>query len=263
MKSGTWLGAGLTAMAAACGPVHAQGELPDLLACMRANVPEQGRIQDLELTTHEGESVRQLKARLYGREQPGELSLTLQVRAPADLRGAAWLFRRRRARDGRVGDETFVYLPSVGRVRRVSGGGEDQRLFGTALSFEDVYQLLSSFSGGAMSLGPASEIAGRPVRRISILAAPDTPASYDRIVAEVDRASCVVVAAELSRHGQVQKRLYAAPDAQRRLGSHWYPSLVTVEDRRKGIRTELRVLQAELSPRPPSRYFEPASFFRE
>ncbi|MFA5938587.1 MAG: outer membrane lipoprotein-sorting protein [Sinimarinibacterium sp.] len=246
-----------------CGQARAQSDLPGLLACMRANVPEHGRIQDLELTTLEGGASSQLKARLYGQERPERTSLTLQVRAPADLEGAAWLFRRSRGKDATSTDETFVYLPSVGKVRRVSGGAEDQSLFGTALSYEDVHQLLSSFRGGAMSLGPQTQIAGRPSRRLYVLAAPGAQVVYDKIVAEVDRESCVVLAAELYRNGHLRKRMSAAPESLRRLGPHWYPSLITVEDLQNGVSTELRVLQAELSPRLASRYFEPATFYRE
>lgn len=253
----------LAALVLACGPVHAQSDLPGLLDCMRANVPEQGRIQDLELTTREGGASRQIKARFFGQDRPGKARLTLQVRAPADLQGAAWLFRRSRGGDGTSTDETFVYLPSVGKVRRVSGGAEDQSLFGTALSFEDVHRLLSSFSGGAMSLGPHSEIAGRPARRLYLLAAPGTQAPYDKIVAEVDRAACVVLAAELYREGQLRKRMSVPPESLRRLGPHWYPSLTQVEDLRNGVVTELRVLQAELFSKQESRYFDPAMFYRE
>lgn len=244
---------------ALCVPrASAQSELPALVECMRGNVPHQARVQDMLLTTGGGGATQQVKARLYGRDREGRVDLTLQVVEPVDLAGSAWLFRR-----GPDGDQTWVYLPAVGKVRRIGGGADDQNLFGTAIAYADVHELLASFTGGAMSLGSQTEIAGRPARRLYVLAAPGAQVVYNKIVAEVDRTSCVVLAAELYRGGQPRKRMTAAPDSLRRLGPHWYPSLITVEDLHAGIHTELRVLQAELSPQIASRYFEPATFYRQ
>lgn len=248
-----WIAAAIGLTSAA-----AQSELPEVVECMRANVPRQARVQDLLLTTSGSGAAQQIKARLYGRDREGRVDLTLQVMAPVDLAGSAWLFRR-----GPDGDQTWVYLPAVGKVRRIGGGADDQNLFGTAIAYADVHELLASFTGGAMSLGPQTEIAGRPARRLYVLAAPGAQVVYSKIVAEVDRSSCVVLAAELYRGAQLRKRMSTAADSLRRLGTHWYPSLITVEDLYAGIHTELRVLQAELSPQLASRYFEPATFYRE
>lgn len=234
-------------------------DLPALLQCMRDNVPQHGRIQDIEIsTTAGGEDVRTFSARLFGRSDTGSLAMTLQVRAPADLKGAAWLFRRSAGRE-----EAFVYLPAVGKVTRIGGGAGDQGLFGTALSFEDMRQVLTSFSGGAVSLGATGEIAGRPVRKLYVVARPDAVVGYDKIEAQVDLQTCAVLDAELYRDAELRKRLRAEPGSLRRFGRHWFASVVRFEDRRSGLRSELRILDAEVERAPPTRYFEPSLFFRD
>src|SRR3546814_18541356 len=76
----------------------------------------------------------------------------MRISAPGDLAGASYLLRER---DN--GDEMYVYIPALSKVRRVSGAAVDGSLWGTDLSFADVKQLGNAFGGSDPKMGRSEE----------------------------------------------------------------------------------------------------------
>jgi len=68
-----------------------------------------------------------------GRPVPGDRSL-IRFTAPADIRGTGFLVWEQPGAD----DERFLYLPSLGRVRRIAATESQESFVGSDFTYEDI-----------------------------------------------------------------------------------------------------------------------------
>src|SRR5919109_475270 len=111
-----------------CCPLIALAAEPtpgDITSCMRANIPQTVRIQQVEITSWDrDQGERRLKGKLFGTREKERARVMMRIEAPSDLAGAAFLVR-----ETEKSDETFLYLPAVQKVRRITGGQMDGQLW--------------------------------------------------------------------------------------------------------------------------------------
>lgn len=228
-----------------------------LLTCMRANLPPTVRVETIELTTVDRSDARRtLKGTLYAMRENGLLRAMIHIDAPSDLAGASYLFR-----ETGDGQQIYMYLPALNRVRRITGSGANGALFGTDLSYADVRQLENAFSGADARLQGDTTLDGRTVARLSLAPRAGESSRYDRIRVWVDRHTCVALKVEFEVGGKVVKRLRAPASALRQSGGYWYVDRAQMTDLGTGSRTELRVLGVRNGGTLPHRLFDPHAFY--
>lgn len=149
---------------------------------------------------------------LRGREAPGAPKtapdgdrLLIRFTYPNDIRGTSFLVWKHPQGE----DERFLFLPSLGRVRRIAGSEAQERFVGSDFSYEDIggrqfddftYALLDETSTWR---GPDG--AARPAYRLESKRK-DRSAEYPRVVSLVLKDTFVVVHADLyNRRGEKQK----------------------------------------------------------
>lgn len=244
----------LGVLLAVAGPVAA--DVTAITECMRANIPQNVRIQSFELIARDRDGdERVLKGRLYGSRDGDRIRVMARLESPRDMSGTAFLVR-----EAEPADETYVYLPSLSRVKRVAGGSADGRLWGTDFSYGDFKQVQNAFGSGSIVLTGAGAIGGRPVHRLEFAPVAGSSAPYDRVRAAVDQRTCVILEAEFVNAGRVRKRLTAPPDKLKQAGRHWYMSEALLADLDAGTHTVLRVSGVGEAPRLAARYFHPTQF---
>lgn len=86
-------------------------------------IDRQGRVRERALTM----------LRLRGEKGKGDRAL-LRFTYPNDIRNTAFLVWEHPGAD----DERFLYLPALGRVRRIAGQEKDESFVGSDLSYEDI-----------------------------------------------------------------------------------------------------------------------------
>ena len=84
----------------------------------------QGRVRERALTM----------LRMRGEKGKGDRTL-LRFTYPNDIRNTSFLVWEH---PGAVDDERFLYLPALGRVRRIAGQEKDESFVGSDLSYEDI-----------------------------------------------------------------------------------------------------------------------------
>lgn len=263
--------AGAVAMLLVAGVLLAAGPAEDqagkVLECMRKNVPNEMRAQDVEFTTSDKNGVASaLKGRLYAaREQTPEgtrqVRVMLSVSAPPNLSGAAYLVREK-DKDGK--DGMWVYLPSVKRVRRVTGSIADGGLMGTSFSYADFKQIQNTFTGSKTVYEGVGEIDKRPTHILAFKPTDATVGGYSLVRSWVDQQTCVPLKAEFYENKTVRKRLTTPANAVRQAGEFWYPGLIEMQDLSDGLRTTLRVKSVTPDPEPglSSGTFDPKTFYQ-
>lgn len=194
--------AGLLGLVAVQTASAAADESAKVLQCMRANVPTSLRVQQVEFSTADRTGVTSaLKGRLYAaRELTSDggrhVRAMLQLSAPPNLSGAAYLIREK---DGDARDGMYVYLPSVRRVRRVTGSIADGGLMGTSFSYADFKQLQNTFGAARATYEGTGEIDKRPMHVLAFRPADSSEGGYSLVRTWVDYQTCVPLKAESTR----------------------------------------------------------------
>ena len=237
-----------------------QMEALDVIECMRANVPAQLTIGALELTAFDRtEGSRTLKGRLYSRkEKSGLMRASLHIDSPVEFKGAAYLTQET---DDYLRDGMFVYLPTVKRVRRLTGTFADASLMGTNFSYFDFKQMENAFGDLQPTAEAPQTVNGRPAHVLRFAVLQGTETQYTTVRAWIDQQACVVVRAEFFDGAKLVKQLVSPPGALKQAGSTWYVSEVEMRDPSAGTRTVLRMGKLDSDTPAPNAYFDPNAFF--
>lgn len=215
----------------------------EVQACARRNLPETSARQQIVLEAVDASGAGQrIEAELsWRRNEKDHSQVLVRVERPPDLRGSAFLLLERED-----GYDLFSYLPSLQKVRRLTGSAISGSLFGTDFSYEDFQRLQTAGKGTEVTRLPDAELDGRPTFVIAASPPSDAGSAYRRIVSWVDRETCVLLRADLETDGEhVAKQLLVDPAQVRVVGTRHIPGAVTLEDREKNTRTTLTIDKIE------------------
>jgi hypothetical protein len=167
----------------------------------------------------------------------------MRFRYPADIRGTGFLVIEHPAAD----DERFLYLPALGRVRRIAGEEKQDSFVGSDFTYEDMGgRELDDYTYTALDVNaawtsPKGET--RPAWKLESRAK-DVNATYPRVVSLVLKDSFVVVAAEnYNRRGEVAKQFEVRSLEQ--VSGIWTALELVMRNLRDRTSTELTVTKAE------------------
>jgi hypothetical protein len=182
----------------------------------------------------------------------------LRIGAPPELAGASYLVRET---EGDRGDEMYMYLPAVNRVRRIAGASADSALLGTDFSYSEVKQIENAFSGGEGRLEKPAEVEHHAVHVLNFRPAAGQTTQYTRLRVYVDQKTCVALRVEFYE-GETLRKLLSAPAASlQQSNSYWYFSQAQMKDLKQGTSTQLQVVGVTSGSELPNRYFLPHSFY--
>jgi len=189
-------------------------------------------------------------ATLRGREAPGAAPgapdgdrRLIRFNYPNDIRGTSFLVWEHPSAD----DERFLFLPSLGRVRRIAGSETQDSFVGSDFTYEDIggreledysYTMLAEDAGWKAADGtsyPAYRLESR---------SKDAGARFPRVVSLVRKDNFVVVHAEISgKRGDVEKTF----DVGRleKVSGYWTSLEMRMTDARARTRTELVLEKVE------------------
>lgn len=194
-------------------------------------VDRQGRTRDRSLT------LAALKGG-PGRPVPGDRTL-IRFTDPVDIRGTSFLVWEQPGAD----DERFLFLPSLGRVRRIAGSEAQESFVGSDFTYEDIggrrfadyrYALLDETSSWTAPDGvayPAYRLESRHVK---------AGARFPRVVSTVRKDDFVVVHAEIYNQRNERQKVYDAGRVER-VSGHWTVMEMRMADDRQRTRTDLTV----------------------
>jgi len=261
MKSTAWL-LGMAVVACGAAPaaeLAAAAPVDKIIECMRGNVPPTLRVQQVELTsTDRAGGLRTLKGRLFAMRESGLVRSMLRIAEPADLSGAAYLVREAAPDHS---DEMYMYLPSVNRVRRITGASADGPLLGTDFSYNDVKQLENAFDGTAPGLQPPETLQGRPTWVITIRPKVGQDSRYSQVKSWVDQKTCVALKIDFLEGDTVRKELTAPASGLQQSDKYWYLAEAQMRDLKENTKTDLKVVGVTSGSDLPSRYFDAHSFY--
>jgi hypothetical protein len=172
----------------------------------------------------------------------GDKSLT-RFTHPADIAGTGFLVWQHKSAPGAAkaeADERFLYLPSLGRVRRIAGSEAQESFVGSDFTYEDIggrefddysYTLINetALNGTAYTLESRSK---------------DPNARFPRVVSMIRKDNFVVVRAEIFNKRDELAKVFEASRVEK-VGKYWTVMAMTMKDLGQKTRTEMLVEKAE------------------
>ncbi len=155
---------------------------------------------------------------LRGRTAPGALAtapdgdrLLIRFTYPNDIRGTSFLVWEHPSAE----DERFLYLPSLGRVRRIAGSESQDSFVGSDFTYEDIGgreldDYTYAFSGAgreSASWTPAGGGSPRPAWRLESTLK-DGSRPFPRVVSLVLKDTFVVVQADIYNRRNERQKVY-------------------------------------------------------
>ncbi len=173
---------------------------------------------------------------------PGDRTL-LHFTLPNDIRGTGFLVWEHPDAD----DERFLYLPALGRVRRIAGSEAQESFVGSDFTYEDIggreledytYTLLREDE-----VWTAPDGSRHPVWRLESKSR-KADARFPRVVSLIRKDLDIAVRAEIfNRRNELQKTFEARK--VERVDGYWTVTSMTMSDALEGTRTDLIVDKAE------------------
>ena len=178
-----------------------------------------------------------------GRPTPGDRTL-LRFTYPNDIKGTALLVWEQPAAD----DERFLYLPALGRVRRIAGSEAQESFVGSDFTYEDIGgREFEAFSYNLLDRPNASwKDAAGAVHQVQVLESRrlDASSRFPRVVSLIRADNFVVVHAEIyNRRDEVQK-VYEVRRLEK-VSGYWTVLDMAMTDRLQRTRSELVIEKME------------------
>lgn len=196
-----------------------------------------------------GGDERRRSLQMVAKHLDGRLHSIGRLVAPEHLRGMTILSIEAPNR----ADDVFVYLPSLGRVRRVSMGRRGDSFLGSDLTYADFdrhrpqdYEIESLTQ---------ETIAGEPTHVITVR--PRSPETYQRLAFVAARSDLALLELRYYKEGDRKpSRVVQFPrESIRALQGHLIPARILVVDALRGSETELAISNLEVNPEIDPRLF--------
>lgn len=182
-------------------------------------------------------------ALMLKRGAKGEDRGLIRFTQPADIKSTGLLVWKHEKAES----ERFLFLPAMGRVRRIAGGEAQESFVGSDFSYEDVSgQDIDSYTYELLDAeGATTDSAGATYKSYKLQArALDTSAPFPTTVSYVDKESFIVRRAErLDRAGQ-RRKTYDVQKVEK-VGGFWTALSATMATDRERTRTELLIDKSE------------------
>jgi len=243
-------------------PAYADAEFQKVYGCMRSNVPDTIRAQEIEFTsTDRTGATRVLRGKLIAKREDGLARISIRITSPANVAGASYLVRERKADSPE--DDMFVYLPSVGRVRHITGAFANGALLGTDFSYVDAKIIQNTFAGADGKLEAPGEVDQRATHVLTL-----TPAhqmkdpSYSLVRMWLDQKTCVPLKADFYQGDKLRKQLTASAGSLTQSGKYWYLSQFDMNDLKEGTKTQIKFGGIDGSTKASPNLFDPNNFYK-
>lgn len=254
------MGLGLAPAAGAAAATTAE----DVVRCMRQNFPQTVSIRDIRLTTVDSTGTEStLAGRVYAHMQkqeegPDRMRATLTIEEPRNMYGSSYLVLET---DDYLRDGMFVYMPAVGRVRRITGNFADGPMMGTKFSYFEFKQMTNAFGDLKGSYLGEESFDGRPNHIVDFAPVEGVSTHYTRVKAWIDQPTCLISKAEFYTDGRLIKRLISPAASLRKSGEQWYFSEVRMHDVTDDARTIMNIDRVTTNEELSRYRFNPKTFY--
>ncbi len=201
----------------------------ELLTALDANMTFATRTAKLKMTVVNGKRTRVFEIISYGR---GEEDAAMEYRAPAREKGTRML---------KLGDELWIYMPTIDRVQKISGHMLRQGMMGSDLSYEDMMASRELRKRYTSKVTGDATVGGRPCWKLEMVAT-DKSVTYPRRETCVDKETMIAVEQKLFALSGMLIKTWTMSAVQTFEGGRRFPTKMVIRDHlRKGSETRIEM----------------------
>lgn len=247
------VGSMLLCLAAAANGATAELETPEQIdACYRDNFPSDTSVQTVSMNAKDRiGAVVTSRAQLYWKRYDDGLSrILMRFSDPPEMRGAGLLMLEKDDRN-----DMFLYLPELGKVKRVTSRMTSSSMFGTDFSYEEFERMQGMAEDSDTKRLPDARVG---TREAYVLEA--TPrakdSAYQRIVNFVDKQTCLLLESRFFERGdEPRKVLRVDEESIVQVGGVWFGKQMRMRDLRDETETTMLVEELEVGVDVPRKMF--------
>jgi hypothetical protein len=231
----------------------------EVASCMRANLPEETSRQDITLVSHDrAGGKRSVDGRLFWNHSEEQTATMLKIDGPRDLADGAYLSLKKTS-----GDELYIYIPGLNKVRRISGQSTSGQILGTDISYQDLEYLQGLAANNAVTVYGSDPIAGRDAWKLEIMPTNGDSGNYKRVESWVDKATCVSLKMDFyESDSKLRKTLIGNPETLTEIDSRWLLTEQTMTDLDEETSTVLTIHKISYDPSISRQHFHKKRFFQ-
>lgn len=234
--------------------VPAEMTAPEIAQCVQQNFPDDSMVQTIKMVSVDRLGVeRVLQADMWWqKDQESRLSkVLLTFDNPPDLRGSSVLVIEKKPQN-----DMFMFLPELGKVRRITSQMVQGNMMGTDFSYEDFQRIQGMLASLDSKRLPDETLFERTV--FVTESVPTDPGSeYSKIRSWVDQETCTPLQVEFFTKGSEEpvKRLNMDPKAISKVKTGFMPREIAMKDLRSETATTIVIEKLEVSiPIKPKRF---------
>lgn len=232
----------------------ASATLAEIEACASRNLPDAAGVIEFSVEAVDRTGiVTSSRAEIRWTKDDEELArILLRVSEPAKTAGTALLIMDKESDQ----PEFFLRLPEIERVKKVRSKRLRGPVLGTDFSFEDLQRLRTPLDRADLELIGLAEVDGQPAWLLEAIPGEDDGSEYTRVLTYIDQRDCIPLQVDLFENDdRLRKRLRAARDEVRVVGSSHVPHVFTMEDLRRETQTIVRIERFESAGQLPIEEF--------
>ncbi len=230
---------------------------PEVEACIKKNAPKSTVYQHIKLKS-EGqyfEEEETLSTKVYWKLNPSGTSNLLAVfDEPDDILGSRLLFLEKES-----GNEIYLYMPALFKVRRIKSDRISSSMYGMDFSYEDFQWMYNMLSTAVSEQQEDAVINGETMYVFTVTPRDGEKSLYETIYSYFDKKTCVIRKVEFYEQGKkLRKVLLTDVSAIKAVNGILIPHKLLMRDIKKESETELTVVAVKIDPPVEDALFDPA-----
>lgn len=178
------------------------------------------RLREIEIRSREGKD--------------GHGKTLVRFHSPADVAGTGFLVLQKKDAD----DDQYLYLPALGKVKRIAGSQRNQRFMSTDLTYADLES--RDLRRARLRKLPDAAVGGVPTYVIEAMPEDPDDSQYSKTVSWIHQDAFVALKVEFyDKKGRLLKRL--AVHRLEKKADRWVVTDSTIENVQAGTRTHMLV----------------------
>jgi outer membrane lipoprotein-sorting protein len=189
-----------------------------VLELIDQNLTFESRTTKVAMTVESGKRVKTYEMMTFGR---GQDQAAIEYLEPARDKGTRML---------RLGEDMWLYMPSIERTQKISGHMLREGMMGSDVSYEDMASASKLRDQYTATVVGAEELDGRKVYKLELVAT-DESVSYPKRTSWVDAELGIPVKQELYALSGMLLKTWEMSDVKPFDGGRQFPTRMVVEDK--------------------------------
>jgi hypothetical protein len=231
---------------------------PEVEACIKKNAPKATIIEKIRLTSENtmyDDEEEVLATNVYWKHSADGTSKILAVfDEPDDILGSRLLFLEKKS-----GNDIYLYMPALFKVRRISSDRIASSMYGMDFSYEDFQFMYNMMVTAVTEQLADTVINGIPMYVFAIVPEAGKGSMYETIYSYFDNRTCVIQKVEFFEPGKKLRKVLTIDSASIKLvNGILIPHKLQMSDIKKESVTELTVISVTVDPPIKDSLFDPA-----